>query len=118
MKMKIRSLADIPAALFYPLKEWTESSITNFNLFIGIITIFLFVSIFFVVVFSMKIGKSDERSSMINLKSMYCALVILITCDIFLPNTYLVNQFLIIKYGLASLGAGFYLMLQYRKDTR
>lgn len=116
--MKIRSLADIPAALFYPLKEWTESSITNFNLFIGIITIFLFVSIFFVVVFSMKIGKSDERSSMINLKSMYCALVILITCDIFLPNTYLVNQFLIIKYGLASFSAGLYLMLQYRKDMR
>lgn len=39
--MKIKSLNDIPEALFYPLKEWSEQSIGNFNLLVGIGFIFV-----------------------------------------------------------------------------
>ena len=30
--MKIKSLSDIPEAMFYPLKEWSEQSIGNFKI--------------------------------------------------------------------------------------
>ena len=81
--MKIKSLSDIPEALFYPLKEWSEQSIGNFNLLGRIGFIFVMFSAIFVVTYSIKMGKSDERTMLISLKSAYVMLVAIIACDMF-----------------------------------
>lgn len=116
--MKIKSLMDVPTALFYPLKEWTEKSITNFNIFIGIGMIFLLFSIGLLLIYSSKIGKSDERSSNIHLKGAYFILMTIIISDLLFPRDYLVNQFFMFKYGLACFAGGLYLLFQYRKDFK
>lgn len=116
--MKIKSLSDIPEAMFYPLKEWSEQSIGNFNLLVGIGFIFVMFSAIFVVTYSIKMGKSDERTLLISLKSAYIMLVAIIACDMFFPRGYLVNQFFMFKYGIACFVSGLYLFLQYRKDFK
>ncbi|EAR63134.1 hypothetical protein B14911_05446, partial [Bacillus sp. NRRL B-14911] len=34
--MEIKSISDIPNALFYPLKTWAEQSSGNWNILVGI----------------------------------------------------------------------------------
>ncbi|MBO0477108.1 DUF2178 domain-containing protein [Vagococcus sp. DIV0080] len=116
--MKIKSLMDVPSALFYPLKEWTEKSITNFNIFVGIGMAFMIFSMVLYYIYASKIGKSDERTSKIHLKSAYFMLMTIIICDLAFPRDYLVNQFFMIKYSLAIFVSGVYLSLQYRKDFK
>lgn len=114
--MKINSLSDIPNALFYPLKEWSEQSVGNFNLLVGIGFVFVMFSAAFVIFYSIKTGKSDERTTLISLKSAYFMLVAIIVCDLFFPKGYLVNQFFMFKYGIACFVSGLYLWLQSKKD--
>lgn len=116
--MKIKSLSDIPEALFYPLKEWSEQSIGNFNLLVGIGFVFVMFSAIFVVTYSIKMGKSDERTLLISLKSAYITLISIIVCDMLFPRDYLVNEFFMFKYGFACFASGLYLFLQYRKDFK
>lgn len=116
--MKIKSLSDISKTLFYPLKEWSEQSIGNFNLLVGIGFLFVMFSAIFVVTYSIKMGKSDERMLLISLKSAYVMLIAIIACDILFPRDYLVNQFFMVKYGFSCFASGLYLFLQYRKDFK
>ena len=116
--MKIKSLSDIPEALFYPLKEWSEQSIGNFNLLVGIGFLFVMFSTIFVVTYSIKIGKADERTTLIILKGAQIMLFAIIACDILFPKDYLVNQFFMFKYGNAFFVSGLYLFIQYRKDFK
>lgn len=116
--MTINSLSDVPEILFYPLKKWSEQSIGNFNLLVGIGFIFVMISTILVITYSKKIGRSDERTTLINLKSAYAMLVAIIACDMLLPKGYLVNQFFMFKYGIAFFIGGLYLFLQYRKDFK
>ncbi|MGY3777960.1 DUF2178 domain-containing protein [Isobaculum melis] len=116
--MKIKSLSDLPGALFYPLKEWTEQSIGNFNLFIGLGFLFIMASAALVLFYTVKIGKSDERTTKINLTSCYCMLMSIVICDIIFPKDYLINQFFMLKYGIAFFVSGIYLLIQYRKDFK
>jgi hypothetical protein len=115
-KMNIKSLSDIPEAVFYPLKTWADQSIGNFNLFIGLSFLFVVISAIFVITYSIKIGRSDERTTLISLKSAYAVLVAIIVCDMIFPRNYLINQFFMLKYGIACFTGGMYLFLQYRKD--
>ncbi|MDM7642627.1 DUF2178 domain-containing protein [Leuconostoc citreum] len=114
--MKINSLSDLPDALFYPLKKWSEQSIGNYNLLVGIGFIFVMFSAAFVITYSIKTGKSDERTTLISLKSAYFMLIVIIACDLFFPKGYLVNQFFMLKYGMACFVSGLYLWFQSRKD--
>lgn len=50
------------------LDKWMDSSINNFNTFVVIITILAIVSCIAIVYFSMKIGKPDERTSLVYFK--------------------------------------------------
>ncbi|WP_394456643.1 DUF2178 domain-containing protein [Leuconostoc suionicum] len=119
--MKIKSLGDITNisdALFYPLKKWSEQSIGNYNLLIGISFLFFIFGVAFVIIYSIKTGKSDERTTLINLKSTYFMLIAIIVCDMFFPKGYLAHQFFLFKYGIACLVSGLYLWVQSRKDFK
>lgn len=116
--MKIKSLSDIPEVIFYPLKEWAEQSVANFNLLVGSGFIFVMFSAIFVVTYSIKMGKSDERTLLISLKSTYVMLIAIIACDMLFPRDYLANQFFMFKYGITCFVGGLYLFIQYRKDFK
>ncbi|MGX4593469.1 DUF2178 domain-containing protein [Leuconostoc sp. JNUCC 76] len=119
--MKIKCLGDITNSsdtLFYPLKKWSEQSIGNYNLLIGISFLFFIFGVVFAIIYSMKIGKSDERTTLISLKSAYFMLIAIIVCDMFFPKGYLVHQFFLFKYGIAFSISGLYLWVQSKKDLK
>ncbi|MGD6795033.1 DUF2178 domain-containing protein [Metabacillus indicus] len=114
--MQIKSVSDIPDALFYPLKSWAEQSAGNWNILIGTGGLLLTASMIFVYVYYKRIGKDDERTNKIFLKSFYYMLCAIILCDMIFPKDYMWNIFFMFKYTLAFLAAGIYMAVQYRRD--
>lgn len=114
--MKIKSISDIPNAIFYPLKSWAEQSSGNWNILVGVGGLLLIGSAIFAYVFYKKIGQDDERTNKIFLKSSYCMLWTIILCDMIFPKDYMWNIFFMFKYTLAFLAAGIYLAVQNKKD--
>ncbi|MDQ0270381.1 DUF2178 domain-containing protein [Cytobacillus purgationiresistens] len=114
--MKIKSISDIPNAIFYPLKSWAEQSSGNWNILIGVGGLLLIGSAIFAYFFYKKIGQDDERTNKIFLKSSYYMLLAIILCDMIFPNDYMWNIFFLFKYTLAFLAGGIYLAVQYKKD--
>ena len=108
--------SDIHYAIFNPLKSWAEQSNGNWNILIGVGFLLLISSAIFAFVFYKKIGKDDERTSKIFLKSSYCVLWVIVLCDMIFPKEYMWNIFFLFKYGLAFLAGGIYLAVQYKKD--
>lgn len=116
--MEISNLNNIPGSLFYLLKNWSEQSVGNYNLLIVIAFAFVMLSSIFLIYICLKIGRSDERTLLINLKGAYVMLVAIILCDMIFPKSYLVHQFFMLKYGIACFAAAFYLAMTYRKDLK
>ncbi|CAM5214289.1 hypothetical protein UACE39S_05493 [Ureibacillus acetophenoni] len=114
--MEIKSISDIPNAIFYPLKTWAEHSSGNWNILVGVGGLLLLGSIIFTFVFYKMIGQEDERTNKIYLRSAYCVLWAIILCDIIFPKDYMWNIFFMFKYSLAFLAGGIYLAIQYKKD--
>ncbi|WP_433747813.1 DUF2178 domain-containing protein [Falsibacillus pallidus] len=114
--MKIKSISDIPNAMFYPLKSWAEQSSTNWNVLIGVGGLLLIASAIFCYIFYKKIGQDDERTHKIFLKSSYYMLLAIILCDVLFPKDYMWNMFFLFKYTLAFIAGGIYLAVQYKRD--
>ncbi|MCK1998427.1 DUF2178 domain-containing protein [Psychrobacillus psychrodurans] len=110
------NFSDISNAIFYPLKSWAEQSTGNWNLLIGFGFLLLMSSAIFAYVFYKKIGKEDERTNSIFLKSSYCMLWTIILCDLIFPKDYMWTIFFLFKYALTFLAGGIYLAIQYKKD--
>lgn len=116
IKMEIKSLSDIPAAIFYPLKTWAEQSTGNWNILVGIGFLLMMGSAIVILLLSMKMGPKDERTSKISMRSAYYMLGVIILCDLIFPKEYMWNIFFLFKYGLAFLAGGIYLAVQYKRD--
>ncbi|NTU25539.1 DUF2178 domain-containing protein [Bacillus tequilensis] len=115
--MKTNSISDaITNAIFSPVKSWAEFSPGNWNIILGVGLLLLMGSMIFTYVLYKKIGKEDERTNKIFLKSSFYMLVAIILCDVIFPKEYMWNIFFLYKYALAFLAAGIYLAAQYRKD--
>lgn len=105
-------------SLFYPLKKWAEESPSNYNLLIGLSFVFVMLAVIFFIVITIKIGRKDERTSKISLYSAYTMLMALVVCDIVFPKGYLAETFFMLKYGIACLSGGIYLVSRYLYDIR
>ncbi|SFC39404.1 hypothetical protein SAMN05443252_103203 [Bacillus sp. OV322] len=114
--MKIKSISDIPDAIFYPLKSWAEQSPGNWNILIGIGFILLIIGGILTYVLQKKMGKADERTKQISLNSALIMLCGVILCDMILPKEYMWQIFLLFKYSLAFIASGIYLAVRYKKD--
>lgn len=116
--MDVKSLSDIPAWIFYPIKLWAEKDSDNFNILVGTGMILLVLSFIMVWILVRRLGESDERTSKTYLKAMSWALVVILVCEIVFPSTYLVNQFKLYKYAFAMIAAAVYMYAKYRKEMR
>ncbi|GHP14596.1 hypothetical protein YK48G_20210 [Lentilactobacillus fungorum] len=116
--MNIKSISDIPAWLFYPIKLWADKDSDNFNILVGTGMILLVLSLIMVWVLVRRLGDSDERTTGVYLKATSIAFVVVIICEIIFPSTYLVNQFKLYKYAFAMIAAAIYLFGEYRKETK
>ncbi|MCY8463606.1 DUF2178 domain-containing protein [Bacillus atrophaeus] len=114
--MKIKSISEISYTIFYPLKTWAEKSTGNWNMLLGIGIILLLVGGILTYVFQKKLGKADERTNQISLKSTLIMLCGVILCDVIFPKEYMWQIFLLFKYSLAFFASGIYLAVQYKKD--
>ena len=94
--MVIKSLSDIPSALFYRLKTWAEYSNANWNLLLGIGMLLLIFGIYYI--------------------SVNAMLLTIVFLDILFPKDYMWNQFFLYKYALAFIVSGLSLVYQYRKQ--
>jgi hypothetical protein len=101
---------------FQPFHSWAEQSVGNYNKLIGILFILLMASFIFCAVEVIRMGWSDERTTVISLRASYIMLVIIILLDIFLPKTYMWHVFFMFKYFMAFSAAGIYLAIKHRKD--
>ncbi|GAA3187520.1 hypothetical protein [Lentilactobacillus kefiri] len=115
--MKIHSLSDIPAWLFYPLKTWTDSSYNHYNLFLSLIMIEVLFALGAWWYLYKKIGKSDERTDRIYLRATMLCFVVVIACESIFPTEYLLKQFEALKYGIGMLAADIYLFVVYRRSN-
>lgn len=115
-KMKIKSISEISYTIFYPLKTWAEKSTGNWNMLLCIGIILLLVGVILTYVFQKKLGKADERTNQISLKSTLIMLCGVILCDVIFPKEYMWQIFFLFKYSLAFLASGVYLAVRYKKD--
>lgn len=114
--MKSESISEISYTIFYPLKTWAEKSTGNWNMLIGIGIVLLLVGGILTYVFRKKMGKADERTNQISLKSILIMLCAVILCDVILPKEYMWQIFFLFKYSLAFFASGIYLAVRYKKD--
>ncbi|MDM8213884.1 DUF2178 domain-containing protein [Enterococcus hirae] len=114
--MKIHSLADIPNALFYPLKEWAQASSLHWNIFVGSAMLLLLAALVGTLFFIRKLGAADERTNGYYKNWAFTVLIAIFVCDTIFPKDYLMNQFFVYKYAIAFLAGDVYMFLQYRKD--
>ncbi len=103
-------------SIFSPVMTWAESSNENWNMLLMGSLGFLIVGAALVTVYYYKIGKPDERTNQIYLKSVFVLLGAVILGDFFLPKEEMWTIFFIIKYGIAFLACGTYLAVQYKRD--
>ncbi|WP_010096556.1 hypothetical protein [Ornithinibacillus scapharcae] len=114
--MKFESISEVSNILFDPLRIWAENSTYNWNILIGSGLALILVGGILVYVYQRKMGKSDERTSPIFLKSSLIMLCSVILCDLIFPKEYMWEIFFLFKYSLAFLASGIYLAIQYNRD--
>lgn len=114
--MKINFISDIHDAIFHSLRYWAEQSPGNWNILIGSGFVLLLVGGILTYVFQKKMGKADERTMQISLKSALIMLWVVILCDMIFPKEYMWQIFILFKYSLAFLASGIYLAVRYKKD--
>lgn len=114
--MQIKSFSDIPEALFYSFYQWTEESIGNFNLMIGISMLLILISLAALLFLTKRIGNADERTNAIYKNWAFVLLMMIVICDTIFPKTYLILQFSTFKYIMALLVGDIYLLIKYKKD--
>ncbi len=107
---------EISNKIFHPLKTWAEESTGNWNMLVGIGFLLVIVGAILVLVLCKKMGKADERTNQINLKSALIILGIVILCDIVFPKEYMWQIFFLFKYSIAFIASGIYLAIRYKKD--
>lgn len=83
---------------------------------IGIGIVLLIVGVILLFVFYRKIGKADERTNQIHLRSTFIMLSVVILCDVIFPKEYMWQIFFLFKYSLAFIASGIFLAIQYKKD--
>jgi len=115
IKMKI-NFTDISNAIFHPLKSWAEQTQGNWNLLICSGFVLLLFGGIVTYVFHKKMGKADERTTQISLKSALIVLWVVILCDMIFPKEYMWQVFFLFKYSLAFLASGIYLAFRYKMD--
>lgn len=107
---------EISNTIFNPLKTWAEATPGNWNILLGSGFVLLLVGLILLFGFLRKMGKADERTNQIHLKSAYIILMGVILCDIIFPKEYMWQIFFLFKYSLAFIASGFYLAFRYKKD--
>lgn len=75
--------------------------------------VLLIVGLILMFVFLLKMGKADERTNQIQLKSTLIMLFVVILCDIIFPKEYMWQIFFLFKYAFAFITAGIYLAVRY-----
>lgn len=103
------------------LDKWMSNNINNFNTFVAIITIVAIVSLIAIVYFSMKIGKLDERTSLVYLKilrAMFITLLISLSTYISLVDSSIIynRQYLICTIVLALFVGAIMSAIQFKKE--
>lgn len=116
IKMEIKFISDIHDTVFHSLRSWAEQSPGNWNILIGSGFVLLLIGGILTYVFHKKMGKADERTLQISLKSTFVMLCIIILCDLIFPKEYMWQIFFLFKYSLAFLVSGIYLAFRYKKD--
>lgn len=111
--MKIEEISD---TVFFSLKNWAETSTSNWNMLISSGFTLLLIGVILLYVFYKKIGKSDERTTQIHLRSIYIMLLGVILCDVIFPKEYMWQIFFLYKYSFAFIASGIYLAARYKKD--
>ncbi len=61
-------------------------------------------------------GKADERTDQIKLKSALLILCVIVLCDVIFPKEYMWQIFFLYKYSFAFLASAIYLAVRYKKD--
>lgn len=102
--------------MFSPLRSWAEHSQGNWSILIGSGFVLLVVGLILTIIFLKKMGKADERTNQISLKSALFMLYGVILCDLIFPKEYMWQVFFFFKYSLALLASGIYLAVRYKKD--
>lgn len=116
--MKIHSISDIPNWLFFPIKQWVDQSHAHLEIFMGIAILIALASFFVTWIMVKKIGRQDERTAPIYLKSLEAGFIVLLICEFLFPNDYLIDQFRLYKYAFSLLAGGIYLLKDYQKENR
>ncbi|MEN1969714.1 DUF2178 domain-containing protein [Lentibacillus sp. N15] len=117
MKMNDDSITGkITNTIFEPLKIWAEESNSNWNMLIGIGFVLLVVGIIMLFVYTLKMGKGDERTGQIYLNNAVIILFVIILCDVIFPKEYMWQIFFLFKYAIAFIASGIYLTVRYKKD--
>lgn len=116
IKMISKFFSGIHNTIFSPLRSWAEQSPGNWNILIVVGFLLVYGSGILVYVFYKKLGKDDERTNKIYLKSSSYMLLVIILCDMIFPKDDMWTIFFLYKYALAFLAAGIYLSVQYKKD--
>lgn len=114
----MKSSFEISNIIFNPLKIWVEKSNGNWNILIGIGLLLVFSGGIMTYVYDRKLGKPDERTIKTSYKSILIILFVVILGDIIFPKEYMWQIFFLLKYGIAFLASGIYLVIQYRKDFK
>ncbi|MFD2624076.1 DUF2178 domain-containing protein [Salibacterium salarium] len=114
--IKMKTPDEISNTIFYPLKTWAEASPGNWNMLLGIGFVLLLVGLILIYAYYKKIGKPDERTNQIHLRSAYIVLWGVILSDIIFPKEYMWEIFFLFKYSLAFIASGIYLAVRYKKD--
>ncbi|WP_042147380.1 LPXTG cell wall anchor domain-containing protein [Paucisalibacillus sp. EB02] len=109
-------ITEISNKTFYPLKTWAEESPGNWNMLLGIGLVLLLLGGILIFVFRKKMGKADERTIQISLRSTLIMLCGIVLCDVIFPKTYMWEIFFLYKYSLAFIASGIYLAVRYKKD--
>lgn len=102
--------------IFSSITTWAESSNSNWNSLLMGCLLFLLIGAALVTMYYYKIGKPDERTNAIYLKSTFIMLGAIILGDFILPKEELWTIVFLVKYGVAFFACGIYLALQYHKD--
>lgn len=116
--MKIKSSSEISNIIFYPLKTWAEKSTGNWNILIGMGLLLVLGGGLLMYVYRKKFGKTDERTSQIDMKSLSIILIVVVICDIIFPKEYMWQIFFLFKYSIAFFASGIYLAVRYKKDFK
>lgn len=101
--------------IYSSLYNWVESSNSNWNALLLFGLFILAFSVILILYYQKKIGKSDERTAVIYLRSLFAILISLTILDIVLPKGDMWEIIYIYKYGLSFGVCGVYLSIQYHK---